>query len=133
MLQLPLVRTTVFSRAVPVRCAAPPPLSTGEGFACGELSSGNAWWRQDAECFQLVALMPEDASFKRDVDIEVRQRSISLSVSGNSVIDGTLCQDVLLDDCDWFVDDELQVTCGMCLEHLLYLSGHQQEIALSTP
>ena len=89
---------------------APPCLPDGEAFARGMIGekSGWCWWRQTPFTFQLVVMMPEDASFKRDVQLDLHKASISLTVAGSSIVDGPLAHNIRVDASDWYVEDELE-------------------------
>ena len=43
-----------------------------------------AWWRQDSQTVQVIVRLPEDASFKRDVSVDLSRRRIDLAVLGES-------------------------------------------------
>ena len=73
----------------------------------GSLSNG-AWWRQDVETVEVVVEMPDDASFKRDVDVEISRKKLSLNLKGATVLEGELSHDVVAADSDWFVEDDLE-------------------------
>ena len=112
---LPPLGALLFSPGAPasvVRCslvprvcssATPPFLPDGEAFARGTIGDDEAlgWWRQTPFTFQLVVRLPEDASFKRDVQLEVRKASIALSVAGAAIVDGPLAHNVRTDASDW--------------------------------
>ena len=67
----------------------------------------STWWRQDPEGFQLIVELPEDASFKRDVHIDLSRSRILLTVSGTEIVGGKLAHDVDADSSEWFVEDDL--------------------------
>ena len=56
---------------------------------------------------QLIVALPDNASFKRDVSIDVSRKKIALSVSGNDVLVGDLAFDVVTAESEWFVEDDL--------------------------
>ena len=86
----------------------PPPLKADLAeFQRGTLADGNAWWRQDAQIVQLVVALPEDASFRRDVSVDLSRKRISLTVQEAEVLVGDLAHDVVKDESDWFVEEDL--------------------------
>ena len=92
-------------------CCAPPPLKDADAYSRGALAVDGAdfaaWWRQDVERFELIVEMPDDASFKRDVKIELSRKKISLTMQGKPVAVGNLPHDISADDSEWFVEDDL--------------------------
>ena len=93
---------------LPPRCCMPPPLKADLAeFQRGTLADGNAWWRQDAQIVQLVVALPEDASFRRDVSVDLSRKRISLTVQEAEVLVGDLAHDVVKDESDWFVEEDL--------------------------
>lgn len=84
----------------------PPALNNADGFGRGELGDG-AWWRQDTTRVQIVVELPEDASFKRDVEVDVSRRSIALRVLGADILVGSLAHEVDASSAEWVVDDEM--------------------------
>lgn len=95
---------------VTMMCAAaasplPPPLKDADNFQRGSLAAEKGWWRQDAQLVQLVVPLAEDASFKRDVSIDVSRTSIELVCSGESVLQGELAFEIKAGDADWYVEE----------------------------
>ncbi|KAL1522114.1 hypothetical protein AB1Y20_021756 [Prymnesium parvum] len=84
----------------------PPSLPEGEKFRKG-LLSGGGFWRQTARLLQIAVPMPEGASFKRDVQIELRNGEISLRVAGASIAQGPLQHSVRAELSEWYVEEEL--------------------------
>ena len=84
----------------------PPALKNADGYTRGELGKG-AWWRQDTTSVQLIVELPDDASFKRDVEVDVSRRSITLRVLGADVCSGSLAHEVDAASAEWVVDDEM--------------------------
>ena len=83
----------------------PPALPESEAFARGALGE-SAWWRQTSTTLQLVVALPEDASFKRDVQLELSRKKISLTVAGAEIVNGDLAHDVRADESDWCVEED---------------------------
>ena len=85
----------------------PPAMKDADAFARGPLSgNSNAWWRQDPTQLELVVKLPEDASFKRDVSIEITRKRISLSVLGTELLAGELSHDVAASEAEWYVEED---------------------------
>ena len=61
----------------------PPPLKDADDFMRGALGA-SAWWRKDSQTVQVIVRLPEDASFKRDVSVDLSRRRIDLAVLGDS-------------------------------------------------
>lgn len=81
----------------------PPAMKDADAFARGPLSgNSNAWWRQDPTQLELVVELPEDASFKRDVSIEITRKRISVSVLGTELLAGELSHDVAAGEAEWY-------------------------------
>ena len=91
--------------------ALPPALNNADGYARGALGKG-AWWRQDTTSVQLIVALDEDTSFKRDVEVDVSRRSITLRVLGADILVGGLAHEVDAAAAEWVVDDELDLDDG---------------------
>ena len=75
---------------------APPPtlccpaLNGASNYARGSIDfhgvpGVKAWWRQDPQLVEVVVALPDDVSFKRDVELDVSRTTISLSVCGEAL------------------------------------------------
>ena len=103
------LRTPTQLRHTPPVCCCPP-LRDAERFARGSIPLNDglqAWWRQDPEHVQVIVEMPEDASFRRDVAIDVSRKKIDLAVCKQPVLIGDLAHEVAAADSEWLVEDDV--------------------------
>ena len=123
-------------RTTSICCCSPPALRDADNFARGSLELDSdvlqAWWRQNPETVEVVVAMPEDASFKRDVKVDVSRKKISLSVFEQPVLVGDLAHDIVADDSEWFVEEELD---GFGGDKFLVVSlrKHESYVDWATP
>jgi len=105
-------------------CTGQPPAFDGAAqFQRGIIGQGS-WWRQDPEMMQLIVSLPDGASFKRDVSIELTRKNLKLSVAGSLVLSGELAHDAVCDESEWFVEEGMD---GFDVERCLVVDIKKRE------
>merc|ERR550514_2460724 len=68
----------------------------------GEQTGGEKWfWQQKGEEIQVRIVCDPPVANKKDVSVKFKARSLSASVRGETIIEGTLRGKVEVDECTW--------------------------------